>query len=80
MRKMIMALAAVGVACAISAPASADCITGLEEARMIISKMPDGRAKQRAMRELQLAEEAAANGDEQACVVHVGVCAQFTQR
>ena len=77
MRNFAVALALLGVV-GFTAPALADCITDINEARKIVNSMPEGWQKEAAMRELKLAEEAAAMGDEKMCVVHVGVCAQYT--
>lgn len=80
MRKTILALAILGAAGAFAVPASADCISDMAQAQEIVNNMPEGRAKQAALRELKLAQEAAAAGDEKMCLVHVGVCAQYTSR
>lgn len=63
-----------------TAPALADCIYDMRRARQAVDSMPEGRAKQIAERELRMAMEAALAGDEKMCLVHVGVCAQYTSR
>ena len=52
----------------------------METALKFLASMPEGRMKQRALRELKMAQEAAVSGDESQCLIHVGVCAQYTQR
>ena len=78
MRKTIVALAALGLATASAAPVIADCIYDVEEAMQVIEGMPDGWQKDAVQRELKMALEAANSGDEKMCLVHVGVCAQYT--
>ncbi len=80
MRKNIVALALVGFIGFSAAPAVADCVNDLETALKFLASMPEGRMKQRALRELKMAQEAAVSGDESQCLIHVGVCAQYTQR
>ncbi len=78
MRKTFVALAVLGLTAAIAAPAVADCIYDIEEAMAVIEKMPEGWQKDAVQRELKMAMEAANSGDEKMCLVHVGVCAQYT--
>ncbi len=80
MVKRIAALALVGWLGFSAAPAVADCVNDMETALKFIASMPEGRMKQRVLRELKMAQEAAAGGDEGQCLIHVGVCAQYTQR
>ena len=78
MRKSVVALAMLGFVGFAAAPALADCIYDMAEAQKVVNAMPDGWQKDAASRELKMATEAAAMGDEKMCLVHVGVCAQYT--
>ncbi len=80
MRNIIVALALLGVVGLSAFPAYADCIYDMQKAKEAVNSMPEGRAKEMAMRELRMAMEAAISGDEKMCLVHVGVCAQYTGR
>ncbi len=80
MSKLIIALALIGWIGIGAAPAVADCVNDLELALKFLDSMPEGRLKARAVRELKMAQEAIASGDESQCLIHVGVCAQYTQR
>ncbi len=79
MRNLAIAVAMLAVS-GIGAPAFADCIYDMQKAKEAVDSMPDGRAKEMAQRELRMAMEAAVSGDEKMCLVHVGVCAQYTGR
>ncbi len=79
MRKLVFGLSFLAML-GVAAPASADCIYDMRTAWRVIDAMPDGPDKKMAQRELQMAVEAALAGDEKMCLVHVGVCAQYTQR
>lgn len=80
MRNIIIALALLGGVGLIAIPAYADCIYDMQKAKEAVDSMPEGRAKDMAKRELRMAMEAAVSGDEKMCLVHVGVCAQYTGR
>ncbi len=80
MGKIIVALALIGFVGLGAAPVVADCVNDMETALKFIASMPEGRMKQRVLRELKMAQEAAVSGDESQCLIHVGVCAQYTQR
>jgi HEPN domain-containing protein len=55
-------------------PARADCIYDIAKAREVVGSMTQSHAKEMAERELKLAEEALRAGDEELCLVHVGMC------
>lgn len=80
MRKLAVAVALLGIVGMGAFPAYTDCIYDMQKAKEAVDSMPDGRAKQMATRELKMAMEAAVEGDEKMCLVHVGVCAQYTGR
>ncbi len=80
MRALAFALALLGLAGFAAPTAVADCVTDMSMALSFVESMPDGRAKDRVKRELKMAQEAVSRGDETKCLVHVGVCAQYTQR
>ena len=80
MRTVTTALALLVVVGLNAASALADCIYDMQQARQAVDAMPEGRAKQIAERELLMAMEAALAGDEEMCLVHVGVCAQYSTR
>ncbi len=80
MGKSIIALALICFVGFGAAPAVADCVNDMESALKFLESMPEGRMKERTQRELRMAQEAIANGDESQCLIHVGVCAQYTQR
>ena len=67
MVKRIAALALVGWLGFSAAPAVADCVNDMETALKFIASMPEGRMKQRVLRELKMAQEAAVSGDESQC-------------
>lgn len=80
MRTLAVITLLLGLALTTVGPAMADCLTDINEARKVVNNMPDGREKYAALRELKLAEEALAAGDEPMCIVHVGVCTQYVHR
>ncbi len=80
MRNIIVALALLGAVGLNAIPAYADCIYDMQKAKEAVDSMPAGRGKEMATRELRMAMEAIVAGDEKMCLVHVGVCAQYTGR
>ena len=54
--------------------ARADCIYDIAKAREVVGSMTQSHAKDMAQRELKLAEEALRAGDEELCLIHVGMC------
>ena len=80
MRNMIIACALLGVIGFTATPALSDCIYDIEMARKVVDSMSASRVKEMAERELYLAMLARMAGDEEACLVHVGMCVQHTKK
>ena len=74
MRALTAACVLLGVISFAAVPARADCIYDIAKAREIVGSMTESHAKDMAKRELKLAEEALRAGDEELCLVHVGMC------
>ena len=74
MRALIVACVLLGAIGFTAAPARADCIYDIAKAREVVGSMTESHAKDMARRELRLAEEALRAGDEELCLVHVGMC------
>lgn len=74
MRALIAACVLLGAVGFATAPARADCIYDIAKAREIVGSMTESHAKDLAKRELILAEEALRAGDEDLCLIHVGMC------
>lgn len=74
MRALIAACLLLSMIGFAAPPARADCIYDIAKAREVVGSMTQSHAKEMAERELKLAEEALRAGDEELCLVHVGMC------
>ncbi len=79
MRNVIIGCALLGVVGLGATPVLADCINDMQRAREIVDKMTKSHAKEMAKRELRLAMEAHLGGDEEMCLVHIGLCVHHTK-